>query len=104
MTPHVASVTSSLTALTSLKVPYLKPGTIGENGVWYLGFGVALRLPIVRPWNELWKDTNSCLSLSGDIDLPTLRANFMAASLASEPLLQMKVRVALAKPPVACVS
>src|SRR5262245_6381512 len=91
-------------ASTWLKVPYLKPGTIGEKGFWYFGFGVALRLPMVRPWNELWKETNSYLGLSGDTDFPTLRANLIAASLASEPLLQMKERVADAKPPVAWVS
>src|SRR5690242_18108358 len=104
MTPHVDSVTRLLMPSISLYVPYLNPGTMGEKGVWYLGFGVALRLPMVLPWKELWKETNSCLLPSGWRDFPVLRANLMAASLASEPLLQMKLLLALAKPPVACVS
>jgi hypothetical protein len=82
----------------------LNPGTIGANGAWYFGFGVALRLPIVRPWKDWWNETISYLSLFGDMDFPTLRANFRAASFASEPLLHIKVRVAVEKPPVAWVS
>ena len=70
-------------------MPYLKPGIIGPKGFWYLGFGVALRLPIVRPWKELLKLTISCCSPEGCRIFPTFRANFMAASLASLPELQM---------------
>ncbi len=74
----------------SLKFPYLNPGIMGAKGAWYFGFGVADREPIVRPWKELWKERSSCLEPEGSSTLPTLRANFMAASLASEPELQMK--------------
>src|SRR6266700_4073777 len=89
ITPQVFSVTRSLMPLISLYVPYLNPGTIGENGFWYFGFGVAEREPIVLPWKELWKETNSCFAPEGSMVLPTLRANFMAASFASEPELQI---------------
>ena len=71
-------------------MPYLKPGTMGLKGAWYLGFGVADKLPIVRPWKERSKLTISCFVPSGLRILPTLRANLRAASLASLPELQMK--------------
>lgn len=87
----------------SLNVPYLKPGTIGAKGDWYFGFGVALREPIVRPWKELWKDSISVFE-AGERVFPTFRANFIAASLASLPLLQMNVLEADDMPDVAWVS
>jgi hypothetical protein len=86
----------------SLNVPYLKPGTMGEKGAWYFGLGVALSEPMVRPWKELWNETRPVLR-SPPSCLPTLRENFSAASLASEPELQMKTREAVAKAECSCV-
>ncbi|KAK5635092.1 hypothetical protein RRF57_010804 [Xylaria bambusicola] len=63
---------------------------MGENGSWYLGLGVADKLPMVRPWKEPWNETNSNLEPEGSTILPTLRENLIAASLASEPELQTK--------------
>ena len=63
---------------------------MGPKGFWYFGFGVADKLPIVRPWKALLKLTISCCEPDGCRILPTFRANLMAASLASEPELQMK--------------
>lgn len=89
MTPQVFSVMRVWSCSTSLYVPYLKPGTMGEKGVWYFGFGVAERAPIVRPWKEWWKETNSCFAPEGSSDRPTFRANLIAASFASVPELEM---------------
>jgi hypothetical protein len=86
----VFSVTRSFSWATSLYLPYLNPGSMGEKGVWYFGFGVAERAPIVRPWKELWKETISCFAPEGSRARPVLRANLMAASLASVPELAMK--------------
>jgi len=68
-----------------------------------LGLGVADREPIVRPWKEFWKDTNSNLEPVGSRTFPDLRANFMAASLASLPELQMNTERALRMPPASRV-
>ncbi len=81
----------------------MKPGIIGEKGFWYFGFGVADKAPMVRPWKELLKETISCCSPDGCRTLPTLRANLMAASLASLPELQTKTLDALCMEPEACV-
>lgn len=99
MTPQVFSVTSSSMAEMSLKSPYLNPGSMGANGFWYFGFGVADKAPIVRPWKEFLKETTSCFVPEGSRTLPTLRANLMAASLASVPELQMKAEDASCIPP-----
>ena len=76
---------------------------MGANGFWYFGFGVALKLPIVRPWKLFWKLTISCFSPEGSRVLPTLRQNLMAASLASLPELQMNAFVACDIAPEALV-
>ena len=75
------------------------PGSIGAKGSWYLGFGVADKAPIVRPWKEPWKETISCLAPEGSRTLPAFRANLMAASLASVPELQTKTVAASCIPP-----
>ena len=44
---------------------------------------------MVRPWNEFWNETTSCLAPDGSSTLPVFRENLIAASLASLPELQM---------------
>jgi hypothetical protein len=76
---------------------------MGEKGAWYLGFGVADSAPIVRPWNDPSKDTISCFAPLESRDRPTFRANLIAASFASVPLLQTNTRDADDMPPLANV-
>ena len=57
----------------------------------------------MRPWKLWLKETISCWGPDACRVLPTFRANLRAASLASEPELQMKTLEALCMEPLSRV-
>ena len=95
---NTAAVSPGTIADSALaRSPYVAkrwPSYRGSNGVRYASFHVRLRLPSVRPWKQLLKDTVPVAQdvASGFIALArticVLRANLIAASFASVPLLQ----------------
>ena len=79
-TAAVSSPTCASSLAKLLKGANRKPSTTGTKGSRYSRVNVALRAPMVRPWNPRMAHTSSCFPVVN-------RANLMAASMVSAPEL-----------------
>ena len=100
-TAQVSSVMAFFAASESPNWTRSKPGTKGVNGSWYLRFGVALKAPMVLPWNAFVKYTMRVFGecshedagpsrAFAQVSFAYLRENLMAPSFASVPVLEKK--------------